>query len=345
MKLCLYRLVIVVVRSFFSFVLFSGNVWALDVIGDAVVGPGVELGYYTRLNVVEPSGADYDADLDRLYIVSDESRRGFQFVDEYSSRQQGAAADFVQPTRVLIANLGRDFSDVEDLSLGRCPNEAAKCLYIADTGANFSNKKLGRIVVVKLESITTAVGNSQVDAILDISFDLGENSYQDIEAMAVHPVTGYVLLVTKGVLSSSGQVVNQSMYRLNLAGVASGGHRAAELMSHLGPQQVFSDQRANTGLAWVGAIIQKTGISTDWITAMDIHANGTEVLMSTYDGLYTFNLKEASVIELVRLSTWNLKFESVYFYGETIGLISEEIVMTKGVREKGKGHNTFHIIR
>lgn len=85
----------------------------------------------------------------------------------------------------------KDAWDVEALSRGPCP-WGGSCLYAADTGDNFHFRIVKRIDALDERSLFQSSLRT-----VTVEFTLPEKLVLDIEAVAVHPVTGDLFLMSK----------------------------------------------------------------------------------------------------------------------------------------------------
>lgn len=85
-------------------------------------------------------------------------------------------------------------SDVEDISRGPCPwpGQGGSCLYIADSGDNFKLRSDHQIHIVEEASLYGPAPRRET-----LHYVYPEQQRFDVEAMAVHPQTGHILLFTK----------------------------------------------------------------------------------------------------------------------------------------------------
>ena len=85
-----------------------------------------------------------------------------------------------------IKLIGIKASDVEDISIGRCPlilSKSEDCVYVADIGDNFGRRKSIKVYIFKEEKKYNSKG---VPAIT-LSFVYPKGKRFNAEAMAIHP--------------------------------------------------------------------------------------------------------------------------------------------------------------
>jgi hypothetical protein len=100
--------------------------------------------------------------------------------------------------------LGATLTDWEDMALGPCPDglsDACSCLYIGDFGDNDQTRDdavIWRLVEPDVsDALAGETGLNRQASVLDgLRFTFSDGAH-DVEAMAVHPQTGEILLITK----------------------------------------------------------------------------------------------------------------------------------------------------
>lgn len=100
--------------------------------------------------------------------------------------------------------LGATLTDWEDMALGPCPvalSDACSCLYVGDFGDNDGDRSESVIWRLEEPDVSDALAgetglNRQASVLDGLRFTFSDGSH-DVEAMAVHPETGEILLVTK----------------------------------------------------------------------------------------------------------------------------------------------------
>ena len=178
---------------------------------------------------------------------------------------------FVYATNARGADLGRYFIrhatavDWEDIALGRCPDSAGSCLYIADTGDNAERRRSVAVYVVA-EPPPPADPSGPPDTLparrLSIRYQDGPH---DVEALAVDQA-GDLLLVSKG---RSG---TPKLYRIRAAQVR------RDTSVSVGPT---SDDLGIPGSDGVARQVTAAAVSTD----------GRRLVIRTYTELRLYQLE------------------------------------------------------
>ena len=130
----------------------------------------------------EGSGIAFSPSQDLLWVHNDDPGPVVLFAVDLEGRLLGSHE--IADVTVL---------DFEDLALAPCPSEeAASCLYIADTGDNERIRPEARIVAVT----EPVVGGSGPELVGDVRFTYADGTARDVESVAV--ADGRILLVSKG---------------------------------------------------------------------------------------------------------------------------------------------------
>lgn len=158
---------------------------------------------------------------------------------------------------------GAEAVDWEDLSLGRCPDRATDCLYIADTGDNLARRRHVTIYIVpepeRPATDARATDHAPTAAAHAVRVRYPDRPH-DVEAIWVEP-GGAVILVTKG---TDGPILRYALTRSALLGDSA----VARLVDTL-------------------AIVPQPALAR-WVTGAAISPSGRRVVIRTYTELYFF---------------------------------------------------------
>lgn len=156
---------------------FYNEVWASKTSG-ACATFGSPVVSESILDMPEASGvAITNLHKDRLYHVNDSGNESKAFLFNMKS--------MVEEERIKLP----ESQDIEAMDQGPCGNH--HCIYVADTGSNFSFRKSLRLFRFR-EGAVNSIEN------LELKF---EDGVPDIEAMAVHPSSGGIYLFSKELIS------------------------------------------------------------------------------------------------------------------------------------------------
>jgi hypothetical protein len=183
--------------------------------------------------IMESSGIAVARTAQRLYHINDGGRPEFHMTD-----LQGGARQPVQVSGFMP-------QDMEDLALAPCGRNT--CLYLADIGDNAAQRQSVQIALVR----EAASFGATVAAEKVITARYPDAAH-DAEAIAVHPSTGDLLLVTKVKFS---QAAPAQLFRLSAAQMAAGGDQMLELVGMIPVAAMSaglgeSPRRVVTGMAF-----------------------------------------------------------------------------------------------
>lgn len=197
--------------------------------------------------IMEASGLAISRRTSRLYHINDGAGARLHVTN--------AQGGDLQTMRI------NDFApaDIEDLGHGPCGN--ATCLYVADIGDNAVARQSVQIAVIREPgSISTAI---TPERIITARYPDGPH---DAEAIAVHPLSGDLLLVTKVKFAQQQQPAQ--LFRLTAAQLQAGGEQSLEA----------------AGTIPVATLGEALGPNPRRVvTAMDISPDGNRLLLLTYD--------------------------------------------------------------
>jgi hypothetical protein len=198
--------------------------------------------------IMEASGIAVSQRAARLYHINDGTSAQF-----FVTNLQGGA---LQAVRIA------DFSprDLEDIALAPCGSH--NCLHVADVGDNAEQRKSVQIALIR--EATTFGAAVTPEKVLTVRYPDGAH---DAEGVAVHPVSGDLLLATK--IRFNQQRPSQ-LFRLSAAQLAAGGEQTFESVGNI-PVATLSES--------LGANPRRV------ITAMDLSPDGSRLLLLTYDAV------------------------------------------------------------
>jgi hypothetical protein len=196
--------------------------------------------------IMEASGIATSLRGARLYHINDGEAAQF-----FVTNVQGGALQAVR-----IANFTP--RDMEDIALGPCGSHT--CLHVADVGDNAEQRQSVQIALIR--EAATFSAEVAPERVLTVRYPDGAH---DAEAVAVHPVSGDLLLATK--IRFNQQRPSQ-LFRLSAAQIAAGGEQIFEAVGTI-PVAALSES--------LGANPRRV------ITAMDLSPDGNRLLLLTYD--------------------------------------------------------------
>lgn len=195
---------------------------------------------------------------------------------------------------------GAQAVDWEDLALGRCPEGATPCLYVADTGDNLERRDRVTIWIVPEPQTLPPPGDTSVretQPARGVWVRYPDRAH-DVEAIWVEP-EGSVALVTKGLTGGI------RLFRVP----------APELL------------RDSTTAVLVQRNLIPPGRTPRWVTGAAISPDGTRVVLRTYDELHFFRRRGGRLTpdgQPCRLGNLEPQGEGVDFWDrDTLVLTSE----------------------
>jgi len=230
----------------------------------------------------------------RLYHISEAKKK----LNLYITKKDGSADKKIRLFKVQKGDLKAE--DVEDISVASCfgvntdPTRSSplddkrSCVFIGDIGGG-KDKARNSLRLVIIREKKKYLSHETPEKILRFSYP--DNEFHDAEAMAIHPSTGDLFIITKVLF----------LDREN-----------GQDNSFSGPAQVFKlshqdwaydiPSGKNPVLTYVGEInmdlLARTGVKKRYmhlvITGMDISADGSHFAFSTYRDLFQIKLNLAT---------------------------------------------------
>lgn len=139
-------------------------------------------------------------------LAADPGGAAFYTANDSGDDLRAFTVDSTGRTLAVTDFPGVDARDVEDLALGPGPS-----LYLADTGDNRSVRPRVLLHRLPLPAVPTRPVGTVVGTGLSTVSLTYEDGPHDAEALLVHPRTGQVLVVTKGLLGSSAYAAPQPL--------------------------------------------------------------------------------------------------------------------------------------
>ena len=214
----------------------------------------------------EASGIAVSARGDRLYHINDGTRAAF-----FVTARDGSGA-----RRVRVNGFAP--RDVEDLALGPCGERT--CLYLADVGDNDARRPSVQIAIVEERADFGAAAAPL--RVVEARYPDGPHNS---EAIAIHPTSGDLLLVTKAAITL-GPRGPARVYRLRAAQLAAGGEQTLEAVGTI-PFETLTE---------IGLPLRRI------VTAMDYSPGGERLMLLSYDAAVEIVVDPAS--GLPNADTW-----------------------------------------
>jgi len=208
--------------------------------------------------VSEASGLEVASSGESLYLINDSGDSGRFFL---------AGTDGGQTRAVGIR--GPDPTDTEDMTLGRCPDDAGRCLFFADIGDNEARRTSVKIVVVREQA--SFPPEVTPERRFRVRYPDGP---RDAESLAIHP-NGDLFILTKMPDYAALRVSPSALYRIPYSDWAPDGvsELVAEPFGELDLTAISSDP-----------------FSGSLATGMDISDDGARLLVLTYMNAFEFDV-------------------------------------------------------
>ncbi|MBT4790321.1 MAG: hypothetical protein HON90_02020 [Halobacteriovoraceae bacterium] len=238
----------------------------------------------------EVSGAD-TSQFGKVFHISEAKKK----LRLYITDKNGKDAQ-----KVLIYKPGKNkvmlTEDIEDISVGSCfelKHEKLKqgnnsCIFMADIGGG-KRKARNQIVITIVKDKMKYLSTEEALKVLTVRYPNGE-SY-DAEAMAIHPVTGDIYILTKELYLDRDENHDDSfakpakLFKLNKHDWTNYSNGGDSTLNFIGLIDFSTISRK-----------MKKDYLSQAVTAMDISSDGKKLVVSTYRDLFELHVDLAKVI-------------------------------------------------
>jgi hypothetical protein len=162
--------------------------------------------------------------------------------------------------------------DLEDMSIGPCAE--GSCLYLADMGDNFRIRKSLSLWIVP----EAAAFAEKADGRL-VLFRYPDKAH-DAEAMAIHPESGDLYILTKEYERGGKLGLPAQLFRLS----------AFALRGYVSGQVLNLESVSTIDIPWLSSGFKPAGMR---VTSMDIRPDGKALLVLTYDSVLEVDFEKA----------------------------------------------------
>ena len=164
-------------------------------------------------------------------------------------------------------------TDLEDMSVGPCAE--GSCLFLGDIGDNFRLRS--ELTLWILPELATYTEQRAAARRVQIKYPDGRH---DAEALAVHPLTGDLFVLTKERDQANRRGLPAHFYRI----------AAQELRNYVAPAVLSMEKVSTIDLPWLN---YDFGFLGHQATSMDIRPDGQTLLVLTYDNAVEISFAKA----------------------------------------------------